>query len=69
MNDNKIRNKEQNYGDSKGLAGNQNWSEQEPEKIPIHLGFFCILNIHFPLSSLKSFFSTSGLHIDFSADI
>ena len=69
MNDNKIRNKEQNYGDSKGLAGNHNWSEQEPEKISKHFSFFWILNIHLPLSSLKSFFSTSGLHIDFSADI
>ena len=32
MNGNKIGYKEQNYGDSQGLAGNHNWSEQEPEK-------------------------------------
>ena len=65
MNDNKMGYKEQNYRDSKGLAGNHNWSEEEPGKIHKHLGFFWILNIHLPLSSLKNFGSISGLHIIF----
>ena len=65
MNGNKIGYKEQNCRDSKGLAGYHNWSEKEPEKIPKHLGFFWILNIHLPLSSLKNFCSTSALQIIF----
>ena len=54
MNSNKIGYEEQNYGDLQGLSGNHNWSEQEFEKIPKHLSFFCISNIHLPLSSWKN---------------
>ena len=55
MNGNKIGYKEQNYGDSQGPAGNHNWSEEEPEKIPKHLSFFWIRNFHLPLSFFEEF--------------